>query len=171
MTSRVSLTTTSNIFKLLDLNFNLLSLSQHQILVIDLLNSQPTYQPCLPSHPSTPANPTQIPQRSPRTPTPHPSTTHRIPKLVNKPAFPFALSPLSLTNSSAIPLSASRQKILTSICALYSGSASQEDMQVYAENAVYDDPWSFCDDRFKIAGQWYGMICFPLNPPINPPLL
>ncbi|TVY52488.1 hypothetical protein LCER1_G007060 [Lachnellula cervina] len=59
--------------------------------------------------------------------------------------------------SSSIPLSPSRQKIVTSICALYSGSASEEDMRVYAERAVYDDPWSFCDDRFKIAGQWYGI--------------
>ncbi|KAF2202002.1 hypothetical protein GQ43DRAFT_440112 [Delitschia confertaspora ATCC 74209] len=30
-------------------------------------------------------------------------------------------------------------------------------MRVYAEKAVYDDPWSFCDTRYKIAGQWYGL--------------
>jgi hypothetical protein len=30
-------------------------------------------------------------------------------------------------------------------------------MQVYAPNAIYDDPWSYCDDRYKIAGQWYGI--------------
>jgi len=30
-------------------------------------------------------------------------------------------------------------------------------MRVYSEKAVYDDPWSYCDDRFKIAGQWYGI--------------
>ncbi|KAF7865709.1 hypothetical protein EAF04_005875 [Stromatinia cepivora] len=30
-------------------------------------------------------------------------------------------------------------------------------MRVYAEKAIYDDPWSYCDDRFKIAGQWYGI--------------
>ncbi|KAJ9629316.1 hypothetical protein H2203_001689 [Taxawa tesnikishii (nom. ined.)] len=50
-----------------------------------------------------------------------------------------------------------RQKIVDSICNLYSGSASEEDMQVYAEKSVYDDPWSFCDTRYKIAGQWYGI--------------
>lgn len=33
-------------------------------------------------------------------------------------------------------------------------------MQVYAENAIYDDPWSYCDTRYKIAGQWYGMFIF-----------
>jgi hypothetical protein len=56
----------------------------------------------------------------------------------------------------SLPLSPSRQKIIDSITRLYSGSASEEDMQVYAEKAVYDDPWSYCDTRYKIAGQWYG---------------
>lgn len=27
---------------------------------------------------------------------------------------------------------------------------------MYAHDAIYDDPWSYCDTRFKIAGQWYG---------------
>ena len=31
-------------------------------------------------------------------------------------------------------------------------------MLVYAEKAVYDDPWSYCDTRYKIAGQWYGTL-------------
>lgn len=46
--------------------------------------------------------------------------------------------------------------MVQSICNLYSGSASKEDMLVYAEEAIYDDPWSYCDTRYKIAGQWYG---------------
>jgi hypothetical protein len=58
--------------------------------------------------------------------------------------------------SSSIPLSPQRQRIVDSICRLYSGSASEVDMQVYAEKAIYDDPWSYCDTRYKIAGQWYG---------------
>jgi hypothetical protein len=49
-----------------------------------------------------------------------------------------------------------REKIVQAICNLYSGSASKEDMLVYAEEAIYDDPWSYCDTRYKIAGQWYG---------------
>ncbi|KAI9798292.1 MAG: hypothetical protein M1833_004864 [Piccolia ochrophora] len=57
----------------------------------------------------------------------------------------------------SIGLSPEREKIVQSICRLYSGSASKEDMEVYAEQAVYDDPWSYCDTRFKIAGQWYGI--------------
>ena len=56
----------------------------------------------------------------------------------------------------SITLEPERQRIVESICNLYSGSASEADMRVYAAEAVYDDPWSFCDDRYKIAGQWYG---------------
>ncbi|KAF8855737.1 hypothetical protein BDZ45DRAFT_804757 [Acephala macrosclerotiorum] len=58
---------------------------------------------------------------------------------------------------SSIPLSLERKNIVDSITRLYSGSASESDMQVYAEKAIYDDPWSYCDTRYKIAGQWYGI--------------
>ncbi|KNG46048.1 hypothetical protein TW65_07245 [Stemphylium lycopersici] len=57
----------------------------------------------------------------------------------------------------SIKLEPDREKIVQSICNLYSGSASKEDMMVYAKEAVYDDPWSYCDTRYKIAGQWYGI--------------
>jgi hypothetical protein len=56
----------------------------------------------------------------------------------------------------SIKVEPDREKIVQSICNLYSGSASEEDMQVYAAEAVYDDPWSYCDTRYKIAGQWWG---------------
>jgi hypothetical protein len=56
----------------------------------------------------------------------------------------------------SLSISPEHEKIVQSICSLYSGSASESDMQVYAPEAVYDDPWSFCDTRYKIAGQWYG---------------
>ena len=48
------------------------------------------------------------------------------------------------------------EEIVRKITNLYGGSACEEDMKVYAEQAIYDDPWSFCDTRYKIAGQWYG---------------
>jgi len=57
----------------------------------------------------------------------------------------------------SIKVSPEREKIVKSITSLYSGSASEGDMQVYAQEAIYDDPWSYCDTRYKIAGQWYGM--------------
>lgn len=56
----------------------------------------------------------------------------------------------------SIKLEPEREKVVQSICNLYSGSASKDDMMVYAKEAVYDDPWSYCDTRYKIAGQWYG---------------
>jgi hypothetical protein len=62
--------------------------------------------------------------------------------------------------SASIKLSPEREKILKGITSLYSGSASEEDMRVYTENAIYDDPWSYCDNRYKIAGQWYGEFDF-----------
>ncbi|MCJ1386937.1 hypothetical protein MMC17_010066 [Xylographa soralifera] len=57
----------------------------------------------------------------------------------------------------SLPISAEHDKILKAITSLYSGSASKEDMEVYAHDAIYDDPWSYCDTRYKIAGQWYGI--------------
>lgn len=56
----------------------------------------------------------------------------------------------------SIKLEPGREHIVRCICNLYSGSASEDDMMVYGKEAVYDDPWSYCDTRYKIAGQWYG---------------
>lgn len=44
-------------------------------------------------------------------------------------------------------ISSSRESIKQSIINLYCGSASEKDMKVYAEKAVYDDPFSYCDTR------------------------
>ena len=60
--------------------------------------------------------------------------------------------------SKSLKVSTDREDIVKKITSLYSGSANEEDMMVYAERAVYDDPWSFCDTRYKIAGQWYGTL-------------
>ncbi|KAH9809330.1 hypothetical protein Tdes44962_MAKER06191 [Teratosphaeria destructans] len=79
--------------------------------------------------------------------TAHPDPTHNAPTGVDYEPHP----------ASSLPLSPARQHILDSITRLYSGSASEADMRVYAARAVYDDPWSYCDTRFKIAGQWYGI--------------
>ena len=58
--------------------------------------------------------------------------------------------------SKSLQVPPEREDIVKKITSLYSGSANEEDMKVYAEQAIYDDPWSFCDTRYKIAGQWYG---------------
>jgi len=50
----------------------------------------------------------------------------------------------------SIKLEPEREKIVKSICALYSGGASEELMQVYAEKAVYDDPWYVSEKHIHI---------------------
>ena len=47
----------------------------------------------------------------------------------------------------SLRVSSEHQAIIDAITSLYSGSASEEDMQVYAEKSIYDDPWSYCDTR------------------------
>lgn len=47
-------------------------------------------------------------------------------------------------------------------------------MQVYAKEAIYDDPWIYCDTRYKIAGAvvWYvhtyGVFPFRITNPPSP---
>lgn len=57
----------------------------------------------------------------------------------------------------ALSIPSEHEAIIKHITNLYCGSASEEDMQVYAEKSIYDDPYSYCDTRYKIAGQWYGL--------------
>lgn len=53
----------------------------------------------------------------------------------------------------SLKISPEHEQIVKHITNLYSGSCSEEDMQVYAEKAIYDDPLSYCDTRYKIAGK------------------
>ena len=57
----------------------------------------------------------------------------------------------------SLKITPAHEKVLNAITSLYSGSASESDMLIYAPHAIYDDPWSYCDTRYKIAGQWYGI--------------
>lgn len=86
---------------------------------------------------------------------PHPDPQGLTSKLSAEPKLDIDYEPYP---ERSVKIDADREKVLKSICNLYSGSASEEDMQVYAEKAVYDDPWSYCDTRYKIAGQWYGEL-------------
>jgi hypothetical protein len=81
-------------------------------------------------------------------PNPDPSvSTHNVSKDANYEPRP----------DKSIPISPQHQEIVNAITRLYSGSASESDMDVYSASAIYDDPWSYCDTRYKIAGQWYGI--------------
>ncbi|CAN8100032.1 unnamed protein product [Discula destructiva] len=57
----------------------------------------------------------------------------------------------------SVSISPAHETIVKHILNLYGGSASEEDMQVYDTKAIYDDPFSYCDTRYKIAGQWWGL--------------
>jgi len=57
----------------------------------------------------------------------------------------------------SLTISPEHQEIVNCITRLYCGSANEKDMSVYAEKSIYDDPLSYCDTRYKIAGQWYGL--------------
>ncbi|OJK04256.1 hypothetical protein ASPACDRAFT_112707 [Aspergillus aculeatus ATCC 16872] len=93
----------------------------------------------------------------PSTTTPHPAQRAVEPH-PTPPLDPTTHQPSYAPNPDAsLPLSPTRQAIQRHILNLYGGSASASDMQVYAEQAVYDDPLSYCDTRYKIAGQWYGI--------------
>lgn len=53
----------------------------------------------------------------------------------------------------SLKISEEHQQIVQHITNLYCGSSNEADMQVYAEKAIYDDPYSYCDTRYKIAGK------------------
>ncbi|KAJ0418283.1 hypothetical protein BJY00DRAFT_315172 [Aspergillus carlsbadensis] len=86
-----------------------------------------------------------------------PSTTKPHP--AQREVEPHPSPPPSYTPhpESSLPLPESRASILQKIQSLYGGSASESDMSVYSEKSIYDDPFSYCDTRHKIAGQWYGI--------------
>ena len=52
----------------------------------------------------------------------------------------------------SLKVSPEHEAIIKSITSLYSGSCSEADMEAYAEKAIYDDPLSYSDSRYKIAG-------------------
>lgn len=73
---------------------------------------------------------------------------------------------------SSIPVSAERENIIKSITNLYLGSASEQDMQVYTEKAIYDDRGAIVIPDIRLLGiggvsylilslHW-GSLCFNL---------
>ncbi|KAL4866128.1 hypothetical protein BDV12DRAFT_173333 [Aspergillus spectabilis] len=90
---------------------------------------------------------TTQPHPSQRSIEPHPSPPRNVSNAVDYTPHP----------ENSLPISPERSEIQAHILALYNGSTSEDDMKVYAEQAVYDDPFSYCDTRYKIAGQWYGI--------------
>lgn len=60
----------------------------------------------------------------------------------------------------SLALSEGQKELVDAVGVLYAGGANEDVMRrVYADQdpVVYDDPFSYCDTRYKIAGQWYGL--------------
>jgi len=51
----------------------------------------------------------------------------------------------------SLEISPERQDIVDAITALYSGGACKDNIEVYTQNAIYDDPLSHCDNRYITA--------------------
>jgi hypothetical protein len=59
--------------------------------------------------------------------------------------------------SKSLPLDSARQSLLDDILALYSCQATVERIKRYTPDAVYHDPFAYADNRYNIAGQWFGL--------------
>jgi len=59
--------------------------------------------------------------------------------------------------ANSIPLNEARQKLIDDIIALYSCQITVERVARYAPACVYDDQFVYANDRYKMAGQWFGL--------------
>ena len=59
--------------------------------------------------------------------------------------------------SKSIPLSPARQALMDDIIALYSCEPTIRRVERYTPDCVYDDQFVYANDRYKMAGQWFGL--------------
>lgn len=59
--------------------------------------------------------------------------------------------------SKSIPLPPNRQALVDDIIALYSCQPTIRRVERYTPDCVYDDQFVYANDRYKMAGQWYGL--------------
>ena len=59
--------------------------------------------------------------------------------------------------SKSIPLSPTRQALVTDIIDLYSCKPTVEKVKRYTPDCVYDDQFVYANDRYKMAGQWFAL--------------
>lgn len=62
--------------------------------------------------------------------------------------------------SKSIPLSPARQALIDDIIALYSCQPTIPRVERYTPDCVYDDQFVYANDRYKMAGQWFGLPKF-----------
>ncbi|KAG6008426.1 hypothetical protein E4U21_004448 [Claviceps maximensis] len=59
--------------------------------------------------------------------------------------------------SASLPLSPPRQALLDDILALYSMKPTVDRIKRYTPDCIYDDPFGYADNRYKVAGQWFAL--------------
>lgn len=59
--------------------------------------------------------------------------------------------------ANSIKLPPNRQKLIDDVIALYSCQPTVERVARYAPACVYDDQFVYANDRYKMAGQWFGL--------------
>ena len=82
------------------------------------------------------------------------------PKLPGKffePRQTFTTGDYTPNPSKSLPLSPARRALVDDIISLYEMGATVERVRRYTPDAVYHDELGYADDRYKIAGQWFGL--------------
>ncbi|KAL0570369.1 hypothetical protein V5O48_011584 [Marasmius crinis-equi] len=59
--------------------------------------------------------------------------------------------------SKSFPLSPARQALVDDIIALYEMKPTVERVKRYTPDCVYNDQFVYANDRYKMAGQWFGL--------------
>ncbi|KAL2263937.1 hypothetical protein VTK26DRAFT_4124 [Humicola hyalothermophila] len=68
------------------------------------------------------------------------------------PTFDYTPNP-----GKSLPLSPARQALVADIIALYEMGATVDRVRRYTPDAVYHDELGYAADRYRIAGQWFGL--------------
>ncbi|KAK3179784.1 hypothetical protein K4F52_008862 [Lecanicillium sp. MT-2017a] len=74
-----------------------------------------------------------------------------------EPRQTFTSSDFTPNKDKSLPLSPQRQALLDDILALYSCQPSIARVKRYTPDAVYDDPFGYANNRYKIAAQWFAL--------------
>jgi hypothetical protein len=74
-----------------------------------------------------------------------------------EPRQTYETSDFTPNKEKSLPLSPQRQAVIDDVLALYSCRPSIERVKRYTPDAVYDDQFSYANNRYKIAGQWFAL--------------
>jgi len=72
-----------------------------------------------------------------------------------EPRQTYETSDFTPNKDKSLPLSPQRQALVDDVLALYSYRPSIDRMGRYTPDAIYDDQFSYANNRYKIAGQWF----------------